>query len=107
MPDDERRFELSLQDLEGLTPAKLNELKEKHGLSIEIRSSSSGINEILDSLGKVETLTGHERGFDRTDPGYSRSYDREVSTLEALKDEVINPAILNRNIGRIQPDLPQ
>ncbi|SNR67632.1 hypothetical protein [Blastococcus mobilis] len=104
MADEPRIVRISPDEFQALDPAKLNELREKHGLDIEIRSTSSGVSEILNSLGRAGLAAekGHERGFDRTDPGYSRSYDREVSTLEQLAQEVINPAeVINpvRDVG--------
>lgn len=87
------KTELSVKDLQALDPKALQELHNKYGLEVQIRSNSTAINQILTSLGRtVSADSAFTRGFDRTSPGYDRYYDRDNAQMRP-GEEVINPAV--------------
>ncbi|MEU6904370.1 hypothetical protein ABZ935_03275 [Streptomyces coeruleorubidus] len=71
----ESSTEVSPEDLKSLTPERLQELKSKYGLEIEIRSSRAGIAALLTEFSREsdgETRSPYDRGgYDRT--GYDRT----------------------------------
>lgn len=66
-----------------LTPKALAELKSKYGIDIKLRSSSAAIGKLIAAV----DLTA---SYDRTHPGYDRSYDRDPDVRHQI-GAVINP----------------
>lgn len=69
---------LALNELESLTPEIRKELADEHGLEIRVLSRSSRVKELLDRAGVTSTPSEatYDKVYDRTNPGYDRSYDR-------------------------------
>ena len=67
-----------------LTDKQLSELKEKFGLNIRVRSDSAAIEKMI---GKIDEVSS----YDRTYPGYDRSYDKDPDVGTEL-GAMINPA---------------
>jgi hypothetical protein len=84
--------DLSLNELQALNPKTLQDLHEKYGLEVQIRSNSAAVNQILTSLGKIGPQAAFQRGFDRTSPGYDKYYNRDFLQGRPGED-VINPAM--------------
>ena len=69
---------LSLDDLNLLTPDIRKELVENHGLEVRIISRSDTVKELLAKAGitAAPSEATYDKVYDRTNPGYDRSYDR-------------------------------
>lgn len=73
---------IDLETLSALHPDMLKELKEKHGLEIQVRSSQPGIDRLTSSIPvKKAGAAEYDRGFDRTNPGYDKYYDRDKAMI--------------------------
>jgi hypothetical protein len=98
MPDKtEERITLDHTTLKNLEPDTLARLRSEFGASVELKSTKPGLIALLDNLTKaggavVASDNAYDRGFDRTNPGYDRYYDR-AGAARTLNEEVINPAI--------------
>ncbi|WP_437755184.1 hypothetical protein [Sorangium sp. So ce1389] len=80
-------------DEEQLTTDKIQELKDKFGLEIRIRSTSTSIDKLLNRVASDVVA------YDRTHPGYDRIYDRDPNAAD-VGGAVINPADIATNIGK-------
>lgn len=94
-PQIDKAVTLNLQDLQALSPEVLAQLQKEHGLEIQVRSSSAGIDRLAQNLGGAQALrkAEYDRGFDRTSPGYDKYYDRDRAMVNPA-DLVTNPADL-------------
>jgi hypothetical protein len=75
--------------VKGLTEEQIQELKRKFGLEIRIRSTS---DTITSAIAKIQ----RDSSYDRTYPGYDRSYDKSGASEIAFANPVINPEDLNK-----------
>jgi hypothetical protein len=70
-------------DAASLSPEQLKELQEKFGLSVRVRSSVESVDKLINKIADASS-------YDRTYPGYDRSYDktaltgREINPIEGL-----------------------
>jgi hypothetical protein len=97
----EKAISVTPQELASLTPETLEDLRQKHGLEINLRSSAPGVNRILTQLGReAEVAADFTRGFDRTSGGFDRYYDRDIASLDPL-ERVSNPADLAARIAAV------
>ena len=81
----------------GLNDAAIKELKDKYGLDMRVRSSSSVVNSVLKVADDVVA-------YDRTNPGYDRVYDKDPNTRHQLAAELINPVDrVSSDISNIAP----
>ena len=72
-------------NVKGLSEEHLQELKEKFGLEIKLKSTSDTINRAISKM----DLTA---SYDRTHPGYDRSYDKDPDVAIVLgHDAIVNP----------------
>ena len=82
--------------LHALRPETIARLKNEFGATFELRASKEGLAALLDSVNKGNVPVGlgavaaYDRGFDRTNPGYDKFYDRDKASLV---DSITNPAI--------------
>ncbi len=85
--------ELTLNELQAVDPEILKELQEKYGLEIQVRSNSEAINQLLQGVGRTAALSPQEftRGFDRTNPGYDKFYDRDGPGGGGSREQVTKP----------------
>jgi hypothetical protein len=69
---------LTLEELDALTPEFKDELAKNHGLEVRVISRSPVVEELLNRAGlsasPVEAT--YDKVYDRTSPGYDRTYDR-------------------------------
>lgn len=78
-----------------LTDAHLKELQDKFGLHLHVKSSADAVTKALGKLGEAAV-----QNFDRTNPGYERSFDRTGdSTIE--HQAVIDPVDLENKVRTI------
>lgn len=108
----EERVVLDARTLGSIDPETLARLRSEFGISVELRSNKPGLTAMLDNLtkpGASGTLTGvaaqaaYDRGFDRTNPGYDKFYDRDQALLDpaaAVSNPAVDAAVLNRLIRR-------
>jgi len=77
-------IELTGEELRTLSMEKLQEMQERFGLGISIRSTRKAIDTILRDIGQEGgdvVAAAFTRGFDRSNPGYSRFYNRDIPTV--------------------------
>lgn len=77
----------------GFTHAQLEELKHKFGLEIRVRSMASAVDALAGRA--IGDLIADKPVYDRTHPGYDRSYDKDKPKLEDIINPVINPPVIN------------
>jgi hypothetical protein len=78
-----------------LTDAHLKELQDKFGLQLHVKSSADSVSKALGKLGEAAV-----QNFDRTNPGYERTFDRTgESGLE--HQAVIDPVELENKVRTI------
>jgi hypothetical protein len=70
---------------EAISKDVLAQLKEKYGLELRIRSSVAAIDNLVARA--VDVVA-----YDRTHPGYDRTYDRDPNVRLSIASRVINPA---------------
>ncbi|KQS27069.1 hypothetical protein [Dyadobacter sp. Leaf189] len=82
-----------------LTPEMLKELQEKFQLTVKIRGHEDVVDKMIGQISDAAS-------YDRTHPGYDRSYDKSpgADLMDILKNRIINPEINVRNLD--QPDAP-
>jgi hypothetical protein len=71
---------------EDLTEAQIAELKTKYGLDLRIKSHITAIDDALRRINEVS-------GYDRTHPGYDRSYDKAGAEMQNIADVLTNPIV--------------
>ena len=89
---------LSAHELASLDPQKLADLQAKHGLEINLRSTSAAISDVLKTVGRAGAVAEYDRGFDRTTPGYDKYYDRDKAMINPA-DLVSDPARVKAAMG--------
>ena len=78
-----------------LTDAHLKELQSKFGLKLHVKSSADAVSKALGKLGEVAV-----QNFDRTNPGYERSFDRTGDSV-IEHGSVIDPVDLEHKVRTI------
>ncbi len=99
---------LDARDLSALSPEALNRLRSEFGATVELRASKPGMAALLDNLsGRISAGAGavaeYDRGFDRTNPGYDKYYDRDRALLDpaaAVSNPALDVSVLNRLIRK-------
>jgi hypothetical protein len=97
MPDPKKTDETAVftGKAANLTDAHLKELQSKFGLQLHVKSSADAVSKALGKLGEAAV-----QNFDRTNPGYERSFDRTGdSGLE--QQAVIDPVDLEQKVRTI------
>jgi hypothetical protein len=80
--------------VDAVTKELIEQLKEKYGLQVRVRSSVTAVDGLLARA--VDAV-----GYDRTFPGYGRNYDRDpIAPLSAIS-RTVNPALARLR----EPDL--
>lgn len=75
-----------------ISDVQIAELKQKYGLDLRIRSHVAAIDGALASINEAS-------GYDRTHPGYDRSYDKSADFRPQEREaEVVNPVIANKQV---------
>jgi len=83
-----------------LNEAAIEHLQGKYGQDVQVTSTKAVLNEILSHIDRksvidVGAVAAYDRGFDRTNPGYDKYYDRDRAALN-MGDLVTNPAALGK-----------
>jgi hypothetical protein len=90
------RVVIDVTTLHALRPETIARLKNEFGATFELRASKEGLAALLDSVNKGSIPVGlgkvaeYDRGFDRTNPGYDKFYDRDKASLV---DSITNPVV--------------
>jgi hypothetical protein len=76
---------------ETLNRAALDHLQGKYGHEVRVKTTRAALNEILNNidrknLGEVATPAEYDKGFDRTSPGYDKTYDRDRADMSERPD---------------------
>jgi hypothetical protein len=73
-----------------LDPEMLARLRSEFGISVELKSVKPGLTALLDNLTKggagSPSAAEYDRGFDRTNPGYDKFYDRDAPQVAAAEE---------------------
>jgi hypothetical protein len=95
----EERVVLDARTLQSINPETLARLRSEFGMSVELKSTKPGLSALLDGLTKGSAATtqmaraaAYDRGFDRTNPGYDKFYDRDRA-MRNMMESVVNPAV--------------
>lgn len=88
MADEENRIKrveklVISADSASLSDAQLKELQEKYGLNVRVRSDVAAVDKLINKIDLASS-------YDRTFPGYDRSYDKDPD-VNSLLGQVINP----------------
>lgn len=70
-------------DAASLSDTQIKELQDKFGLAVRVRSNVASVDKLINKIDLAAS-------YDRTHPGYDRSYDKDPD-VNSLLGRVINP----------------
>jgi hypothetical protein len=84
-----------------LNKAAMESLQGKYGDDVQFYSTNAALRAILSQIDR-KVITGnvaaYDRGFDRTNPGYDKYYDRDRAALINPADLVTQPIEVTKQI---------
>jgi hypothetical protein len=80
-------------DVAALSDSQIKELQDKFGLKLQVRARADALAKVLGRIGEVAV-----QNFDRTNPGYERSFDRTADLGDPFS-RIINPVDLEDRIS--------